>query len=592
MTTSDSNQDSGDRLPQPDSMQNPYTEGPNKTQMPKDSAAGNDPLAGGDLLRSLPPRYQIEKRLGQGGMGAVFLATDRGEHGQGARQVAIKFLLDHLASRPDSYARFVREMHTAEQLEHENIVQVLYHGKTNGGAPYLVMQYIDGGSLLDRIRQKGRLEWSEAVEVGLQLCTALMVAHDRGVIHRDIKPGNVLIRQERYPRERVIAKLADFGLARSLELPQHSMSAQVGTFGYRSPEQRQGLEVDARSDVYGLGATLFHALTGEVPEGIVEWEELPEALRPLLRRAMAKRPGDRFGSAREMYESLEALVSSGQPSITPAVATKSESATPKVKEVQPEHESPIAKLVTLPENELPPAPAVSISSQVIEPVTEERSGHGWFGWLFPKVASAPEETIPKVKKEQQKAASPDPYPNTLPEKLTNSIGMKFRLIKPGTFRMGSPESESGRRGHEHHHQVTLTRPYYLGVYPVTQEEYERVMGSNPSYFKGKRHPVENVSWEDAMAFLSKLNTLASEKSLGGSYRLPTEAEWEYACRAGTTTAYSFGDSESELEKYGWYDENSGYTTHPVGEKLPNGWGLYDMHGNVWEWCADWYGAYP
>jgi formylglycine-generating enzyme required for sulfatase activity len=525
MTTSDSNQDSGDRLSQPDSMQNPYTEGPNKTQMPKDSAAGNDPLAGGDLLRSLPPRYHIEKRLGQGGMGAVFLATDRGEHGQGARQVAIKFLLDHLASRPDSYARFVREMHTAEQLEHENIVQVLYHGKTNGGAPFLVMQYIDGGSLLDRIRQKGRLELPEAVEVGLQLCTALMVAHDRGVIHRDIKPGNVLIRQERYPRERVIAKLADFGLARSLELPQHSMSAQVGTFGYRSPEQRQGLEVDARSDVYGLGATLFHALTGEVPEGIVEWEELPEALRPLLRRAMAKRPGDRFGSAREMYESLEALLSSGQPSITTAVATKSESARPKVKEVRQEQESPMAK------------------------------------------------------------------PVSLPETLTNSIGMEFRLIKPGTFLMGSPESEYGRYGDEHH-QVTLTRPYYLGVYPVTQQEYERVMGSNPSYFKGQRHPVENVSWEDAMAFLSKLNALASEKSLGGSYRLPTDAEWEYACRAGTTTAYSFGDSESELEKYGWYSKNSGDTTHPVGEKLPNGWGLYDMHGNVWEWCADWYGAYP
>jgi formylglycine-generating enzyme required for sulfatase activity len=158
--------------------------------------------------------------------------------------------------------------------------------------------------------------------------------------------------------------------------------------------------------------------------------------------------------------------------------------------------------------------------------------------------------------------------------------------------MGSPESESGRSGDEHHHQVTLTRPYYLGVYPVTQEEYERVMGSNPSGFKGKRHPVENVSWDDAMAFIAQLNTLASKKSLGGSYRLPTEGEWEYACRAGTTTAYSFGDSESELKKYGWYFENSRITTHPVGEKLPNGWGLYDMHGNVWEWCADWYDDYP
>jgi formylglycine-generating enzyme required for sulfatase activity len=170
--------------------------------------------------------------------------------------------------------------------------------------------------------------------------------------------------------------------------------------------------------------------------------------------------------------------------------------------------------------------------------------------------------------------------------------MPFRLIKPGTFLMGSPESESGRWGSEDQHEVTLTRPYYLGVYPVTQEEYERVMGSNPSHFKGKRHPVDSMSWEEAMAFIAKLNALPSEKSLDRLYRLPTEAEWEYACRAGTTTAYSYGASVSELGKYAWYDKNSGSTTHPVGEKLPNGWGLYDMHGNVWELCADWYGDYP
>jgi formylglycine-generating enzyme required for sulfatase activity len=526
MTTSDSSQDSGDMPPQPEVNQNPYSEGPNYTQIPQEPADRIDPVASGHLLRSLPSRYQIEKRLGQGGMGAVFLATDRGDHGQGTRPVAIKFLLDHLASHPDSYARFVREMHVAEQFDHENIVQVLTHGKADGGAPFLVMQYIDGGSLLDRIRQKGQLDLTEALHVGLQLCTALMVAHDCGVIHRDIKPGNVLIRYERYPRERIIAKLADFGLARSLELPQHSVSAQVGTFGYRSPEQRQGLTVDARSDLYGLGATLFHALTGEVPEGIVEWEELPEPLRPILRRAMAKRPADRFSSAREMYESLEALVSIGQQSITTAVTVSSSSAMPKVKEVKQEPVSPIVK------------------------------------------------------------------PAALPETVTNSIGMQFQLIKPGTFLMGSPESESGRSDGEVQHQVTLTRPYYLGVYPVTQEEYERVMGSNPSHFKGKRHPVDSVSWEDAMAFIAKLNALPSEKSLGRLYRLPTEAEWEYACRAGTTTAYSFGDYPVYLGNYAWFGEGFIGSTHPVGNKQPNQWGLYDMHGNVREWCADWYGDYP
>ncbi len=113
------------------------------------------------------------------------------------------------------------------------------------------------------------------------------------------------------------------------------------------------------------------------------------------------------------------------------------------------------------------------------------------------------------------------------------------------------------------------------------------MGSNPSRFKGSRNPVESVSWEDCQAFIKKLN-----EDSGGSYRLPTEAEWEYACRAGTTTAYGFGSSSANLSTYAWYDSNSGSKTHPVGGKKANAWGLHDMHGNVWEWCSDWFGDYP
>jgi formylglycine-generating enzyme required for sulfatase activity len=167
--------------------------------------------------------------------------------------------------------------------------------------------------------------------------------------------------------------------------------------------------------------------------------------------------------------------------------------------------------------------------------------------------------------------------------LSNTLGMKFKPILGGTFTMGE-DGES--------HQVTLTKPFELGVYAVTQEQYENVMGKNRSKFKGPRNPVEQVSWDDAVEFCRKLSALPAEKSAGYVYRLPTEAEWEYACRAGTTTEYSFGDSESELVDYAWYDENSGSTTHPVGGKKPNGWGLYDMHGNVWEWCQDWYDDYP
>jgi formylglycine-generating enzyme required for sulfatase activity len=163
---------------------------------------------------------------------------------------------------------------------------------------------------------------------------------------------------------------------------------------------------------------------------------------------------------------------------------------------------------------------------------------------------------------------------------SNSIGMKFKPIIGGTFTMSEAT------------QVTLTQPFELGVYEVTQEQYEQVMGTNPSNFKGSQNPVEQVSWDDAVEFCRKLSALPAEKKAGYLYRLPTEAEWEYACRAGTTTKYSFGDSDSALGDYAWYGENSGRTTHPVGGKKPNPWGLYDMHGNVFEWCQDWHGDYP
>ena len=143
------------------------------------------------------------------------------------------------------------------------------------------------------------------------------------------------------------------------------------------------------------------------------------------------------------------------------------------------------------------------------------------------------------------------------------------------------------------HQVTLTQPFELGVYEVTQEQYEAVMGKNPSKFKGPKNPVEQVSWDDVVEFCRQLSALPVEQSSGYVYRLPTETEWEYACRAGTMTEYSFGDGNTQLKgDYAWYRENSGKTTLPVGVKKPNPWGLYDMHGNVNEWCQDWYGDYP
>jgi formylglycine-generating enzyme required for sulfatase activity len=213
----------------------------------------------------------------------------------------------------------------------------------------------------------------------------------------------------------------------------------------------------------------------------------------------------------------------------------------------------------------------------------------------------------------------------VPIQINSSIGMKLVLIPPGEFVMGSPKElieeewnahrddqwyEDRLPGEGPQHRVRITRPFYLGMCEVTQAEYQRVAGANPSEFSAagkhasqvggrdtKRFPVENVSWNEAAEFCRKLSEMPQEKAAGRAYRLPSDAQWEYACRAGSTGRFGFSSDrgatakeseEQELLDYGWFKGNSGAMTHAVGGKRPNAWGLYDMHGNVWEWCQDWY----
>ncbi len=198
----------------------------------------------------------------------------------------------------------------------------------------------------------------------------------------------------------------------------------------------------------------------------------------------------------------------------------------------------------------------------------------------------------------------------VPVEMTNSIGIRFVLIPPGEFDMGSTEEEVAKlleqakakkepgfyidalQSETPEHRVRIRKPFYLAASEVTQAQYERVMGSNPSTFKEDTTcPVEMVNWDEASAFCRKLGELPEERSGQRAYRLPTEAEWEYACRAGTTMRWCSGDDEASLKDVAWYNANAGGKTHPVCQKMPNAWGLYDMHGNVWEWCQDWWGWY-
>jgi formylglycine-generating enzyme required for sulfatase activity len=304
----------------------------------------------------------------------------------------------------------------------------------------------------------------------------------------------------------------------------------------------------------------------------------PTELEQVVQRLMAKEPAQRFQTPVEVVAALQPFLAAN---LTAETVTLIRTST----------ERPLTVPLMSEQRALPPEGSTEVNVTTTPSHKQTMVMMGIVGGsILLLLALASVIWHSGITSEQQAMEQQVAYAAqlNLSVEFENNLGMRFRLIPPGEFDMGSPANEKDRDDEEHQHRVRLTKAFYMGVHEVTQEQYEKVMDTNPSRFKGANLPVENVSWEDAQEFIKKLNVM--EKGTGRVYRLPTEAEWEYTCRSGSRDRFCFGNDEAQLWKYAWYDSNAVSKTHPVGQKKPNAWGLYDMHGNVREWCQDGYEA--
>jgi formylglycine-generating enzyme required for sulfatase activity/serine/threonine protein kinase len=567
--------------------------------------------------------YVIEEWLGQGGMGQVFKA----KHRKLGRLVALKMIRADRLQSPQMVARFYREARAAARLQHPNIVQIYDAGEA-GDNHYMAMEYVEGVDLSRLVRQAGPLPVGVACSYIRQAAFGLQHAQDMGLIHRDIKPSNLVVVSAK-DSARAIVKILDFGLARFVresneETPLTPAEGWVGTPEYMAPEQaRNSREADIRADIYSLGCTLFYALTGrsafagETPgEKLVArfteepvplsslCADVPAGVDTILKKMLERDPADRFQTPAEAALALEPFcqrteltleffehltMAKGSAFSAAARTTGKQTGTPV--------SVPAVSTVVAP-GRMSRGRIALVSGMAVAAVV-----FAFALWLR-NHQQGPENRAPEGRAPagNEKAAG-------IVEDFTNSIGMKLVRISGGPFVRGTPPTEDGHCDDEGPQKtVRLSRPFYLGVHEVTQAQYQKVMDANPSTFGPElrdkidaaatdRLPVDNVTWHEAVDFCRRLS--GSSREGGRSYRLPTEAEWEFACRAGSQTPFHFGESldagQANFDGKRPYGQGKPgkqvWHPLPVGSFPPNAFGLHDMHGNIMEWCQDRYGAY-
>ncbi|WP_437511901.1 SUMF1/EgtB/PvdO family nonheme iron enzyme [Sorangium sp. So ce1099] len=583
-------------------------------------------------------RYLLLERIGRGGFATVWRALDAG---RGDQPVAIKVLHPNLAGDEGRRERFFRGARAMAELDHPGVVRILEPKGEDGGWHYFVMELVEGEDVYSAVIGK-RLPAERVVPMLLRAGEALSFAHGRGLVHRDVKPANILLDAEGTPR------LTDFDLVWARDTTGGTKSGAMGTFLYAAPElMHRPQDADARADVYGLGMTAVFCLHGaELPPIMMRYpgrvlERLPcsEAVRKVLERAIEFEVSERFPDVAAFCEALRSAAGGGggAPRETPESSETVESGAPPLatrRSKAPSNGGTLLDAATegarrvhvgvtraaLREFEESGRARAAIKHAILAPRgarvgrsvdltvvnIEVRRGQivvsGDWGLLWPKPpVPGPAEVPFQERGTFHCILAGKPGRSQTPKVTYKSDFFEALLpwvdIPGGTFLMGSPDDDKEAHRSEKPQRKVHIEAFTITATPVTVGQYAAVVGL--AVENDANQPISNVSWHEAINFCNTLSQLAGRSpcyllTLGSlawvhdadGFRLPQEAEWEYACRAGTTTRYFFGDDEQHLGEFAWYRENSEDRPAPVGQKKPNPWALYDMHGNVWEWTWD------